>query len=98
MGTNERSALRWLCLLPLASLVVVEIYVAGYDGWGAWAAAPMLLLPALVSLPIVLWGLVEIVGARRAGPPAEASFAASIRWTIIASIPLLWLAVRRLFV
>ena len=93
MAMTGGRALRWLSLLPLASLVAVEAYVARFDGWGAWAAAPLLLLPALVSLPIVLWGLARFAERRRAG----AAGLETIGCTIIASLPLLWLGVRRFF-
>lgn len=90
---NNQRALQPLFLLPLASLVGVEVYVARFDGWGAWASAPLLLLPALVSVPIVIWGLVRIAGIRRTG----ASYMAALGWTIVAALPLLWLGVRRFF-
>lgn len=93
MAFNDPMTLRWLCLLPLASLVAVESYVARFEGWGAWAAAPLLLLPALVSLPLVLWGLFMISGLRRAGE----SYLATLGWTIVAGLPVLWLGVRRFF-
>lgn len=94
MAMDDQTALRWLCLLPVGSLVAVEVYVAGFDGWGAWATAPMLLLPALVSVPIVIWGLVRIATRRR----ARVSYVATLGWTIVAALPILWLAVRRLVV
>lgn len=93
MAFNDPMTLRWLCLLPLASLVAVESYVASFEGWGAWAAAPMLLLPALVSLPLVLWGIFMISGRRRAGK----SYFATLGWTIVAGLPIVWLGVRRFF-
>ena len=89
----ENGAFRWFCLLPLASLVAIEIYLGGFDGWGAWASAPLLLLPALFSVPVVLWGVVRIRGGRRTG----VSTLATVGWTIVAGLPLLWMAVRRFF-
>lgn len=32
---------RWLCWLPLVTLLAVEAYVAQFDGQGALAAAPL---------------------------------------------------------
>ena len=52
-------ALRWLCWMPLILLGVTEFYVRGFDGWGAWAAAPILLVPGIISLAIVIWGIIE---------------------------------------
>ncbi len=73
---------RWLCWLPLGSLLAVELSIRGYDGWGAWAAAPLLLIPGFVSLAVILWGL-----ANRPRP--------KIPFMLVAALPLLWLGVRR---
>lgn len=87
-------ALRWLCWVPLILLNVVEVYVRRFDGWGAWAAAPILLVPGIVSLAIVLWGLYECVVKFRTG---KLGLAAPL-YTVIAGLPLLWLVVRRFVV
>ena len=87
-------ALRWLCWVPLILLNVVEVYVRRFDGWGAWAAAPILLVPGIVSLAIVLWGLYECVAEARAGKLSKAA----PLYTLIAALPLLWLVVRRFVV
>jgi hypothetical protein len=85
------AVLRRLCWLPLASLVAIELYLRNFDGYGAWASAPLLLLPALVSLPFVVLGVSDFLAARRTGVPARAT-----AWmTIIAALPLLWLPIRR---
>jgi hypothetical protein len=85
--------LRWLCWLPLAALFGVELYVSNFDGWGAWASAPLLLVPGLMSFTLVLMGGIEIFAAIRAGvSPASALF-----FTFIASLPICWLGVRRFF-
>jgi len=78
---------RVLALIPLGSLLYLAFYVRRYDGWGAWAAAPLLLTPVLLSLPTTLIGVLRILGERRGG---------AIRpWTIVftalASAPLLWI-------
>lgn len=92
-GSGSPGALRWLCWLPLASLLAAEIYVGEFDGWGAWAAAPILLLPALLSLVVAIPALLRCVAATRAGRP---SFRPCLQ-TVIASLPLVWLGVRRFF-
>ena len=88
MGRN------WLCWLPLASLVAVEIYVGRFDGWGAWAAGPLLLVPAAISLvvaaPLVIRSLSE---ARSQSRPTRTFLLA-----VIALLPLLWLGIRRFLV
>jgi hypothetical protein len=82
---------RWLCWLPLMILLAVEVYVAGFDGRGAWAAAPMLLLPAIASILVVFPGIARIVSQQR---PAEET-RRLILLTTVAAAPLGWLLVRR---
>ncbi len=84
--------LRWLCWVPLILLGATEAWLRHYDGWGAWAAAPLLLGPAIVSLAIVVAGALECVREWRS---RRLSLAAPV-YTLIAALPLIWLAVRRL--
>jgi hypothetical protein len=83
--------LRWLCWVPLILLGATEVCLRNYDGWGAWASSPLLLGPAVVSFSIVLAGLFECVRELRAG---RLSLLAPV-YTLIAALPLIWLAVRR---
>lgn len=84
-------ALGWLCWLPLLCLLVVELYVRGFDGWGAWASAPLLLVPGLVSLAITVPALLDCAAGLRAGSlrPQTLLFA------FVAALPMVWLGVRR---
>ena len=84
--------LRWLCWLPLVTLAATELYVGRFDGWGAWAASPVLLVPAFVSLVVVLIGAYDCRAAYRAGRLGPVGPV----YTIIAGLPLVWLLVRRL--
>jgi hypothetical protein len=79
-----------LAFMPAASLVVVWMYVQGFDGWGRWGAAPLLLVPVLVSLPLTLAGARRIHGERTAGSIRTAT----ILLTTVAAIPLIWFAWR----
>jgi len=87
-------ALRWLCWMPLILLGATEVYVSRFDGWGAWAAAPILLVPGAISLAIVIWGVFECASEIRAGKLSQAA----PMYTLIAGLPLLWLVTRRFFV
>ena len=87
-------ALRWLCWMPLILQGVTEVYVRRFDGWGAWAAAPMLLVPGIISLAIVIWGIFECAAELRHGKLSQAA----PMYTLIAGLPLLWLVVRRFLV
>lgn len=92
-GSRKPGAIRWVCWLPLLSLVAIEVYVGGFEGWGAWASAPLLLLPGLLSLAIVIPGLVDCAAEIRAG----ALRPATLLFTLVAAVPILWLAIRRFF-
>jgi hypothetical protein len=87
-------ALRWLCWLPVACLLAVEFYIRDFDGWGAWASAPLLLVPGLIGLPIAILGLSDCVAAMRAGAPIRAA----LLCTLLSAVPVFWLGVRRFFV
>ena len=43
------------CWVPIALWIATLIYIEPYDGWGAWAAAPLLVPSGLLSL---FWGAV----------------------------------------
>ena len=85
--------LRWLCWLPLVTLAATELYVSQFDGWSAWAAAPVLVVPGIVSLVVVLIGLYDCRVAHRSGRLGPAGPV----YTVIAGLPLVWLLVRRFF-
>ncbi len=85
-------ALRLLCWVPIATLTAVELSVGQFDDWGAWAAAPIFLVPGLVSLVVVIIGLFVCGAAQRSGKLG----AAGPMYLVIAGLPLIWLLVRRL--
>ena len=77
--------------VPTACLIAIEVYVSGFDGWGAWAAAPLFLVPLVLSLAIAGAGVVQCILELRAG----CTRFSSIVFTVLAGLPLLWLLVRR---
>ncbi|MDX1396239.1 MAG: hypothetical protein R3195_17800 [Gemmatimonadota bacterium] len=79
-----------LAFVPAITFVVLLIYVRGYDGWGAWAAAPLLLVPPVVSLPIAWIGVRRVLAERTRG----AIRGATVLLTLVAAVPLLWLGWR----
>jgi hypothetical protein len=81
-------------LIPLLTLLGIELYIRRFDGWGAWGAAPLLLVPALISIPLVTLGAGYCVAAARARAPLLSSGL----YTLIAALPIAWLLVRRNFV
>ncbi len=93
-SSSGSRVLAWLCGFPLASLLATEVYVSNFDGMGAWAAAPLFLLPMFLSLVITAAGVLQGALEWRQGT-ARASTAV---FTVVALVPLLWLLVRRFVV
>jgi len=54
----------WTCPLPLLFFGMAWLYVQQFEGWGQWAAAPMLILPIAFSFLVGSWGIVLIVQER----------------------------------
>ncbi len=75
-------------------MLAVEAYVSRFDGWGAWAAAPLFLVPVLISLGIIIPGIFDLVAEIRAGKINRAT----LLYRGIAALPFVWLGVRRFFV
>ncbi len=80
--------------LPAACLVAVELYARNFDGWGAWATAPLFLLPMVLSLAIAAAGARDVFSELRSGGPRSAT----LILTTVAVSPFAWLMVRRYFV
>jgi len=80
----------FLAFIPTASFVVLWVYVQGFDGWGRWGAAPLLLVPVLLSLPITIAGVLRLYTQRTRGSMKTATKLL----TGLAAIPLLWFAWR----
>jgi hypothetical protein len=83
--------LKKLFWTPVACLLGVEIYARNFDGWSAWATAPLFLIPLALSGAIAGAGIVQCVLEHR----AKVLRTSSIVFTGIAAAPLLWLLVRR---
>ena len=85
--------LRWfyvIAWLPLALLLGVQFYARQFDGWGRWAAAPLFLLPVILSAVCVVIG----VAMCRREAAAGRALAAIATATLVAAIPALWFVVR----
>ena len=69
----------------------MEFYAREFEGWGAWAAAPLFLLPFFLSF---------IVTAASVGRAFTELRSGGLRWETfflicIAASPMAWLAIRR---
>ena len=78
-----------LSWIPAATWVGMRAYVGQYDGWGAWAAAPLLLVPVAVSAVFVGIGLV-LAASSATGRPVRGDWIA----IGVAALPLMWIALR----
>lgn len=76
--------------MPAVGFVAMQRYVDRYEGWGAWAAAPMLLVPVAISLVFVLIGLGVLQSEWKADAIRRSTSAA----LLVAAVPLLWIAWR----
>ena len=90
----KRKVVTGLAFCPLLVLIGVEISVSNYDGWGAWAAAPLLLVPAILGFALSLAFLIEMVQKLRAG----LSILGPGLLMAVSLVPVIWLMVRRYFV
>jgi len=63
-------AVSWI---PLTVWVAANVYVSQFEGWGAWAAAPILIFPLALSLIFGAYGLgvfIKLPGKARTSPRA----------------------------
>ena len=72
--------------LPVVAFAATWVYLSRFDGWGAWASAPLLLVPVFVSVVITSIAVARLVRDRKPGQVAWGTIALSI----VAAIPALW--------
>lgn len=90
MSERRFDLFKLFAFIPVATFVAIWLYIQRFDGWGAWGAAPLMLIPMVASLPITIAGLIRI-NAERSEDGIQRS---SILLTLLASLPLLWFAWR----
>ena len=78
--------------LPLALLLGLQLYAQQFEGWGRWAAAPLFLVPLVLS--VILVGIGIGVCRREARDGRSLMLPASA--TLAAAIPALWFLARLL--
>lgn len=75
---------------PLATFLVARLYVGGLEGWGQWAAAPVVLGPVFLSGVFLLAGGAAARAEHRERGVRGSTWAA----LVLASAPCLWLVWR----
>ncbi len=86
--------------LPLVLLALISIYVKQFDGWGAWAAAPLLIPPFILSFILGLWGILLIRQAKRENAPQGKLMSATLlagSLAILAILRIGWMEFRSSF-
>lgn len=92
MNTDTK---RWIvAAIPLASMLLAEAYIAPYDGYGALAAAPVLLVPVIFSLALGIPAGVRLMFTDR----DESRATGAILRLALVLCPLAWLMIRRFVV
>ena len=76
--------------LPLALLLGLQFYASQFEGWGRWAAAPLFLVPLVLS--VILAGIGIGVCRREASEGRSLVLPASA--TLASAIPALWFLAR----
>jgi len=84
---------RFISWIPIAVWIATEMYTRGFEGWGQWAAAPMFLVPVVLSAAMVPVGLRLCRDQSRAAGPIRPTAVA----TLLAAVPALWFLARALF-
>ncbi len=53
--------IRFACWIPLLPWIGLDAYVSRFEGWGQWAAAPILLIPLFASAAFSILGLAGVL-------------------------------------
>lgn len=77
------------CISPV-SFWIADNYVDRYEGWGQWAAAPILLVPLLFALAVTTSGIITIIIKLR----KNESPLTMIALTLMAASPIIYTLIR----
>lgn len=93
-GARAGTIFRLASWIPVATFIAAQLYVDRFDGWGAWAAAPILLAPVAISAGYVGAGVLVVRRERDGGTVRATTWLA----LCLAAGPCLWLLWRRIVV
>jgi len=88
----NRKAFAVMALISPLWSSMAQLAISRYEGWGRWAAAPLLVLPLLYGLLIGTTGLALLYTARRNREP----IGWWLGWCLVAFYPV-WLVLLRRF-
>ena len=89
----SRHGLRWLLAASApAAFAAMQFYVGTYEGWGQWAAAPLLLAPLFYGLAVALVCVVSALYAWR----QRGAWLPDILAALLAATPWFYLTARYL--
>jgi len=80
-----------LSICAIAALFLftaTQSYVSSFEGWGAWAMAPLLAVPLAFSGGVLLGGIIHFIRHRK--PLA-------LLWAVIGGLPVGWLMIRIMY-
>jgi len=85
--------IRLSCWIPLLLWIGLSAYVSRFEGWGQWAAAPVLLIPLFASAAFSIYGLAGVLlGYHRQRPVAKRDVFA----TLVSALPVMILLIEKL--
>ena len=87
---NAKKIFIWTSALPQLSFWALWFYTETFDGWGQWAAGPMLIPPIFLSLVMLITGAGFVVHSRK----MNESGAGLIIATLVAGSLALWVLVK----
>ena len=80
-----------IAISPLATLIGIELYIRNFDGWGDWAAAPLLLIPMVLSVSLGIVFMFDPIRSHRSGE----SIKTHLMILVLSFIPIGWLFIQR---
>lgn len=68
----------WTCALPPLLFWALWLYAGTFEGWGAWAAGPMLIPPLFLSFAMLITGTGLVIHSRKLNESAAGLIIATL--------------------
>lgn len=82
-----------LCWLPAATWLAGWLYIQRFEGWGQWAAAPVLVPSLLLSAGLGITGLALLIGTWRRNRKLDVPLFLA---TLLAALVILFVSLRNI--